>query len=315
MENKSKGRIKIFFTILEMTVVFSTAQVSAVVTFDEVNKKIFTPICASCHSGGFPDADLDLTQYTSIKSKEVVVPFDPQKSLLLQKVVSGEMPAGGDALSETQIQLIRDWISDGALDAPPAATLNLKSINPLFGSIQGGYFMDILGENFTPDTEVTLDNKPCTEKKVISTNQINCRVPKAEGPGKVDVKVTLGSLSSTLEKSFEYRLPLGPTFSALYTHVFKPKCIGCHSGNNPPHDLDMSSYETLMSHRRAIVPGDLKKSRLYKMVSRGKMPLKPGSSKKDDDDSEEDDEQQADPLPQQEIEAIAHWILQGALNN
>ena len=290
----------------------------AIVTYDDVNKKIFTPICASCHSGGFPDADLDLTSYESITKQGVVVAGDPDKSLLIQKVVSGAMPAGGPPLAADQIQLLKDWVRDGALATPPALVLNLKSIQPLFGSMKGGYLVELKGENFTDGMKATINGIPCKDLKVVDATKLSCRVPKSESAGKVDVAVTDGTTTSVLEKSFEYRLPLGPTFASLYTNIFQPKCIGCHSGDNPPHDLDISTYESLLSHRRAIKPGDLKKSRLYRMVERGKMPLKttPGGTRRDDDDPEgDDDDGQADPLSKEEISAIKDWILEGAQNN
>ncbi|MCB0406082.1 MAG: hypothetical protein KDD51_14970, partial [Bdellovibrionales bacterium] len=54
--------------------------------YETVRAEIFGPVCADCHSQPGASADLDLTQYASLMASQVVVPFSPDESLLIQKV-------------------------------------------------------------------------------------------------------------------------------------------------------------------------------------------------------------------------------------
>jgi mono/diheme cytochrome c family protein len=82
---------------------------------------IFKDKCAMCHGslGGW-DASSYETVMTSGDNAPVVVPGDPDESLLAQKLLGTQtqgtiMPPGGK-LSESEIQIILDWIAAGALD-------------------------------------------------------------------------------------------------------------------------------------------------------------------------------------------------------
>lgn len=74
--------------------------------------------CASCHFGEFTSADLHLDTYESLMAGSqdgpVIVPGNARKSLLVQKLSSGEMPKRGPKLTPVQIQTITDWINAGA---------------------------------------------------------------------------------------------------------------------------------------------------------------------------------------------------------
>ncbi len=50
-----------------------------------------------------------------------IIPGDPDKSLLLQKLVEGKMPVGGEPLASDEVQLIRAWVEDGRFPTPGAA--------------------------------------------------------------------------------------------------------------------------------------------------------------------------------------------------
>ena len=77
---------------------------------------IFNQNCTNCHgySGG-----LALENYDQLmsggNSGGLVIPGDYQNSILWQRIDSGEMPPGED-LSSNQIELIEDWITQGALE-------------------------------------------------------------------------------------------------------------------------------------------------------------------------------------------------------
>jgi hypothetical protein len=76
--------------------------------------------CANCHGGNRTEEGLNLLSYAAImsgsKNGAVVTPGDADNSLLVELLVSQEMPKRGPKLTPTQIQPIIDWINQGALD-------------------------------------------------------------------------------------------------------------------------------------------------------------------------------------------------------
>ena len=66
------------------------------------------PLCNYCH----PQKRANFLSYNGVM--QVVVPGNPEASLLYQKVASGQMPPGALHLSEQKIQAIYDWIRLGA---------------------------------------------------------------------------------------------------------------------------------------------------------------------------------------------------------
>jgi hypothetical protein len=108
-------------------------------TFPEIQANVFTPSCALsfCH-GAAMQAMLDLREGASydhlvgIPSVEVpdhvrVEPFKPDDSYLICKlencswIVGSQMPLIGGPLGQEVIDIIRQWITDGALEFPPVA--------------------------------------------------------------------------------------------------------------------------------------------------------------------------------------------------
>ncbi|PIS30131.1 MAG: hypothetical protein COT43_02460 [Candidatus Marinimicrobia bacterium CG08_land_8_20_14_0_20_45_22] len=90
---------------------------------------IFNTKCLSCH-GNAGQSNLELTSYEKTMSGEsnhgpIVVPGNADGSLLYEAVskpdneqskITNRMPLGTDPLTVTQIQLIEDWIIEGAKD-------------------------------------------------------------------------------------------------------------------------------------------------------------------------------------------------------
>ena len=101
--------------------------------FSVIQEKIFTPSCAfsSCHDAVSPENELDLTKdnaYTSLMQGASpdtyvarVVAGEPDKSLLYLSLVGQTpediraMPLGG-VLDQSEIDAIKAWINEGALD-------------------------------------------------------------------------------------------------------------------------------------------------------------------------------------------------------
>ncbi|HLJ12832.1 MAG TPA: c-type cytochrome domain-containing protein [Planctomycetaceae bacterium] len=83
--------------------------------FESAVAPIFKAKCLRCHGESDRKAELDLrTAAAALKGGEsgpVVVPNDPDQSLLYEKVRDGEMPPGKkDRLSDDEITAIRRWI-------------------------------------------------------------------------------------------------------------------------------------------------------------------------------------------------------------
>ena len=105
-------------------------------TLDQIQAAVFTPTCATstCHSNGNQAAGLALgdadTSYAELVGEfsnqngqaavMLVAPMDPDASYLIRKlegtagITGGRMPPGA-ALSQSDIDQIRQWITDGAL--------------------------------------------------------------------------------------------------------------------------------------------------------------------------------------------------------
>lgn len=119
-----------------------------VATISDLQSQIFTPKCASCHGGASPRQNLRLDSTTNsyndlvnVNSVEVagrlrVAPNLPDQSYLVEKVssntpsVGSRMPAGGNPpLSNTEINMIRGWIANGAQsDATVMSTTRITRI-------------------------------------------------------------------------------------------------------------------------------------------------------------------------------------------
>jgi hypothetical protein len=81
---------------------------------------LFQQECTVCHGGS---GGLFLDTYAGViaggDSGAVVVPGDPDASLLPQRLdgsIPPQMPLDGDPLSGPEIDIIRQWILEGALD-------------------------------------------------------------------------------------------------------------------------------------------------------------------------------------------------------
>jgi hypothetical protein len=106
--------------------------------FASIQSHVFTPICTACHAGAAAPQGLRLDSTNSyallvgVPSNEVpallrVRPGDPDSSYIIQKLeghasVGAQMPFGGPYLDAATIAAIRQWISDGAMAPPAAAT-------------------------------------------------------------------------------------------------------------------------------------------------------------------------------------------------
>ena len=88
------------------------------VSYSQQVSPLFQSVCGDCHGGDEPELGLDLTSYeAAMEGSEygtVIEAGDADGSLLIDFVLSGEMPIDADPLSEEEIEMIRSWIDAGA---------------------------------------------------------------------------------------------------------------------------------------------------------------------------------------------------------
>jgi hypothetical protein len=105
--------------------------------FTQIQDTIFTPICTGCHAGATAprglrlDAGNSFALLVGVASAEVpavlrVAPGNPDASYLVQKIegtaaVGARMPLGGPPLPQASIDLVRQWIAEGAM--PPTGAV------------------------------------------------------------------------------------------------------------------------------------------------------------------------------------------------
>ena len=126
------------------------------VNYEDNVLPIFEQHCAECHGSDNPEEGLQLTTYKGVMggsmNGSVVKPGDPDKSYLVEMVVTGQMPKKGPNLTQAEIDTIIAWIKAGApekgtataataaSDAPAAAIVDLtnvsfqKDVLPIFTS-------------------------------------------------------------------------------------------------------------------------------------------------------------------------------------
>jgi cytochrome c5 len=122
-------------------------------SFDSIQANIFEQVCEHCHAGANAPAGLRLDAANSYAmlvgvasvqrpSTLRVAPGDPNNSYLIQKLegtapVGERMPAGLPALPQNDINVVRQWISDGAQPSSPSSgPVRVTSLSPPPNSTQ-----------------------------------------------------------------------------------------------------------------------------------------------------------------------------------
>ena len=92
----------------------------ATVSFASEILPLFESRCIGCHGGERTQEGLDLKTHASLMTGSsngpVVTPGDAANSLLVEMVATQKMPKRGPKLTPAQVQLITDWVNQGALD-------------------------------------------------------------------------------------------------------------------------------------------------------------------------------------------------------
>jgi mono/diheme cytochrome c family protein len=117
------------------------------VNYEDNIQPLFEQHCGKCHGADEPDAGLQLTTYKGVmlgsENGSVVKPGDPDKSYLVEEVVTGKMPKKAPDLPQNEIDLIIAWIKVGAPEKgdpnaavataiDPASVSFARDVLPLF---------------------------------------------------------------------------------------------------------------------------------------------------------------------------------------
>ena len=146
--------------------------------FQSIQDNVFTPICSKCHIGaGAPEGlQLDaghsynlLVGVASVEQPNLqrVAAGDPDSSYIVHKLENGpaitgkQMPLNEEPLPQATIDAIRQWITNGAPNAPAAAaaaqTFAVQTTAPLDKAIVRAPPARIL-VTFTEDVDASLVN-------------------------------------------------------------------------------------------------------------------------------------------------------------
>ena len=92
--------------------------------------------CQGCHNPADADGDFVLTTYDKLmvggSEGVAIVPDDPDESLIIDAVTGDDpwMPKGNDPLTAEQIDLLRAWIAEGAVDDTPDVVDSISALEP-----------------------------------------------------------------------------------------------------------------------------------------------------------------------------------------
>lgn len=92
----------------------------AAVSFADQIVPILEARCTECHSEENAELGLKVDTYEGIMGGSdygtVIEAGDPDGSLLLEMIIAGDMPEDGDPVPPEEIELLRMWIAEGALN-------------------------------------------------------------------------------------------------------------------------------------------------------------------------------------------------------
>ena len=175
--------MRLFLMSFALSIPFLSA---ASVSFEKDVQPIFTAKCIVCH-GAMAQGKLDLrTPEAALKGSAtgpVIQPGNSAKSLLLDKIVTRQMPPGKVKMTDAEIDIVRRWI-DTSLAPPP------------------------------PDVELTP-----TERDVLGILQVRCGI--CHGSLKQQGGLDLRTVASRLKggKTGPALVPGKPDESPMYTRI------------------------------------------------------------------------------------------------
>lgn len=161
--------------------------------FQSIQDNVFTPICSKCHIGASAPEGLQLdaahsynllVDVPSVEEPSLlrVKPGDPDDSYMVHKIEGlagiegGQMPLGETPLPQATIDAIRQWITNGAPNAPAAAAAAADQVFAVLGTTPQN--SEILGAPvrrivvaFTQELDATLVNEATVRLERIASDE------------------------------------------------------------------------------------------------------------------------------------------------
>ncbi len=92
-------------------------------TLEQKAMGVLAAKCMGCHNAKNPQGYLDVTNLNSMLYYRQVVPGEPQLSNIFYEITQGLMPPDqNSALSQSDIAILSDWITNGFKDGTPTVT-------------------------------------------------------------------------------------------------------------------------------------------------------------------------------------------------
>lgn len=194
-------------TIVMLILIFAPGAKSQISYQDDIHP-IFDEKCMGCHRGDSGDSGVNLSSYESVMSsvgekynKNIVIPGEPDESPIVDQIEPDpsygfRMPLSGPPyLSNDEINRIRQWIAEGALEEPATPVTHESGIPGHF-ELLGNY-----PNPFNPETNIRFQlPRPANWSVTIYTTsgQFVSEESGWSQPGEVSVPVNIESRSSGL---------------------------------------------------------------------------------------------------------------------
>jgi formate dehydrogenase gamma subunit len=251
---------------------------------------LFEQKCATCHSEANALGGLNLVDYQTAlaggDSGPAIQPGDPDASLLIALQVEGEHPGQFD---EGELGQIRQWIADGALEAPPAsepesqagikwadvaglfqekcATCHSEA-NALGGLNLGDYQAALAGGE---SGAVIQPRDP--DASLLIALQAEGEHPGLFSPEELE-QVRQWIVDGALDGSPMSEPEAGVVWADVAA-LFQEKCATCHSEDNALGGLNLTDYQAALAGGESgavIQPGDTDASLLMALQAGGEHP-------------------------------------------
>jgi hypothetical protein len=292
------------------------------VSFENDVKPILQRSCGGllCHIN-MASSGVDMTSYESLMAsvgaqylKPVVIPGDPDASPLIEKVSSDtpsygvRMPNGVTPLPAEEINVLRRWIAEGAIDRPPTLRGDSNSDDHL--NIADPVFLLDYLFNRGPAPKCAAQSDANADGKVNVSDVVFVLLHLFAG-GAEPAPLSDAEIEAC-EAAGELR------YESIYQKVFLSSCAfsSCHSAESKKADLDLSalesSYQELVgvepftetaraAGMKLVDPGRPENSFLLKKLGQPG----PGEGARMPQSAPE-------PLPDAVVNAVREWILAGA---
>ena len=128
------------------------------VDYETEIQPIFNNNCGNCHLGN-SSGDLNLSSYENLMSGDVIEPGDHSDSELYDRITrdnsdAGDMPPGNSELTQNQIDLIAQWIDEGAHPEESLDITGCMDQNAITCS-------DEIDPLYFPECDTCSDDDPC----------------------------------------------------------------------------------------------------------------------------------------------------------